>query len=61
VLPDLAVLNDPSFAAISVTAEQWLPIEAVAPAVLLPWWGARRCDIHGFYAPCASLPASIDQ
>ena len=50
VLPDLAVLKDPSFAAISVTAEQWLPVEAVTPAMMLPWWGN-----HGMPDACTRL------
>jgi tRNA G18 (ribose-2'-O)-methylase SpoU len=37
VLPDLAVAADPQFAQISVSAERWVPLEAVSPAALGPW------------------------
>lgn len=44
VLSDLSVARDPSFAAVSVTAEQWLPLEQVPPALLLPWLERRAAE-----------------
>ncbi|GMH35313.1 hypothetical protein BSKO_03181 [Bryopsis sp. KO-2023] len=42
VMADLRVLKDKQFTAISTTAEQWMPMEEVPPAALLPWLQVKR-------------------
>lgn len=37
VLPNMTCLKDPAFSEISVTAEKWLPMSAVAPGDLVSW------------------------
>jgi hypothetical protein len=37
VLPDIRLASDPAFSAISVTAEQWVPMAEVQEGALLPW------------------------
>lgn len=37
VLADSSVTKDPSFAGISVTSEQWIPLQEVPEPALLPW------------------------
>lgn len=44
VLADVAVTKDPQFTAVSVTAEQWLPVEEVKPAALLAWLERKAAE-----------------
>ncbi|GLI70009.1 hypothetical protein VaNZ11_014743 [Volvox africanus] len=44
VLADLAATRDPLFTSVSVTAEQWLPMEEVKPAALLAWLERRAAE-----------------
>ncbi|GIL82026.1 hypothetical protein Vretifemale_10973 [Volvox reticuliferus] len=44
VLADLAATRDPVFTSVSVTAEQWLPMEEVKPAALLAWLERRAAE-----------------
>ncbi|GIL43959.1 hypothetical protein Vafri_1516 [Volvox africanus] len=44
VLADLAATRDPMFTSVSVTAEQWLPMEEVKPAALLAWLERRAAE-----------------
>ncbi|KXZ44095.1 hypothetical protein GPECTOR_74g709 [Gonium pectorale] len=44
VLGDMAATKDPLFTSVSVTAEQWLPMEEVKPAALLAWLEQRAAE-----------------
>lgn len=44
VLADARVTKDHQFTSISMTSEQWLSIDEVHPAALLPWLEARRAE-----------------
>ena len=41
-VPDLRVVRDAVFGAVSVTAERWVPLIEVPPAALPDWLEARR-------------------
>jgi tRNA G18 (ribose-2'-O)-methylase SpoU len=42
VLGDASVTSDPTFTAISVTAERWVPVMEVPEAALLGWLERKR-------------------
>ena len=44
VVPDLRVASDPAFSAISVTAEQWVPMAEVTEGALLPWLERKQAQ-----------------
>ncbi|KAL6763959.1 hypothetical protein V8C86DRAFT_3022592 [Haematococcus lacustris] len=44
VVPDIRVTLDPGFAAISVTAEQWVPLVEVKEAALLAWLERKQSE-----------------
>lgn len=44
VLADARVIKDHQFTSISMTSEQWLSIDEVHTAALLPWLEARRAE-----------------
>jgi hypothetical protein len=50
VLSSAKPLSDPAFKSISVTAEQWCPIEEVPPAALLSWLAAKKRSGCGWFA-----------
>ena len=45
VVPDLRVASDPAFSAISVTAEQWVPMAEVTEGALLPWLERKQAQL----------------
>ncbi|GAX85166.1 hypothetical protein CEUSTIGMA_g12584.t1 [Chlamydomonas eustigma] len=44
VLPDIRLAADPAFSAISVTAEQWVPMTEVQEGALLPWLLRKQAE-----------------
>jgi hypothetical protein len=44
VVPDLRVTSDPLFASISVTAENWVPLEEVKEPALLAWLQKKKAE-----------------
>jgi tRNA G18 (ribose-2'-O)-methylase SpoU len=50
VVADAAVLKQPTFKQLAVTADKWLPISAVSPAALPAYLAARRAEGYALLA-----------
>ena len=59
-LADLRVLKDPTFRKVSVTAEQWVPLEQVPERALLPWLALKRAQGYR-RVPCPPARSSALQ